>query len=188
MSESSNFLCSQKNPSNVGKWDAFYQSRPESLTYGNTISYVKAAEFFSDIETVEDWGCGGGGFRQFWTKNYVGVDGSRSNFADVKADLATYPSEVEAIFMRHVLEHNVLWKFILSNAVASFRKKFCLVLFTPFVDQTQEIAYYPGLDVPDIAFAIDDITSHFSGLTWRAEQYIVPESQYNTETLFYISR
>jgi len=182
------FTCSQKNPSNLGKWAANYHNRTESYTYGDTISYNKAVEFFTDIETVEDWGCGAGGFRQFWPRTYIGIDGSDSQFADIKTDLVTYRSNAEAVFMRHVLEHNVLWKDILTNAVMSFQRKFCLVLFTPFVEKTKEIAYYNRLDVPDIAFSIEDITNHFSTLNWKLESHDAPGSLYSIETIFYIEK
>ena len=82
---------------------------------------------------IEDWGCGLGGFRAFVPAGkYRGIDGSHSPFADEVVDLTTYTSEAEGVFIRHVLGHDHAWEAILRNAVASFRRKLVLVLFTPF--------------------------------------------------------
>ena len=62
--------------------------------------------------------------------------------------------------MRHILEHNHDWRLVLENALASFDKKFCLILFTPFSDgQTKVLKENKkyGVDVPDISFAKADI-------------------------------
>jgi hypothetical protein len=109
----------QTNPINIGKWNHRYSKmNPNSYSgYGADLSYEKAAAFFSDIDTIEDWGCGSGGFRRFWTKNYIGIDGSNTPFADRIEDLCTYKSDVDGILIRHILEHNVLWEDILKNAV-----------------------------------------------------------------------
>lgn len=183
----------QKRLLNTGKWDATYErdlgAGRTPGGYGNVLSYVKAAEFFSDLDEVEDWGCGKGGFTAFWPKRYVGIDGSATPFADKVVDLTTYTSSAEGILLRHVLEHNALWEDILTNAVASFRRKLCIVLFTPFSEVTRQLAYYEALDVPDISFAREDITRHLSGMQWRMEEYgDLPYTQYGVETLFYVER
>jgi hypothetical protein len=66
--------------------------------------------------------------------------------------------------MRHVLEHNYDWKLILENACNSFTQKMCLVLFTPFSDETKEIAdnLNHGVDVPDLSFDKNELIAIFN--------------------------
>jgi hypothetical protein len=93
--------------------------------------------------------------------------------------------------MRHVLEHNYQWEMILKSALDSFRKKFCLILFTPFVEETKEIAHNRekfGIDVPDLAFRRDDIERHFVGLKWHLIDNIKTKSQYHLEHVYFIWR
>jgi hypothetical protein len=60
--------------------------------------------------------------------------------------------------LRHVLEHSYDWQKILDNAVASFTKRLCIVLFTPFVDQTTLLRTEPDYgEVPVFAFKPDDL-------------------------------
>ena len=99
---------------------------------GHDISYVKAAEFLDDLPLIEDWGCGSTYAGRFFKRaEYIGIDGS-SPMALLKADLQTYQSNVPGILMRHVLEHNRNWQRVLHNAIASFQRKFCLVMFLEF--------------------------------------------------------
>lgn len=101
----------------------------------NQESYKKAAEFLGD--TVEDWGCGTGWSKRHF-KNYKGIDGSPSKLVAEKdiVDLVNYTSSVDNILMRQVLELNIEWRQILENVKKSFKKKFFLVVFTPFVEKT----------------------------------------------------
>lgn len=177
----------------LGKWDGWYKDldmrKPGPFRYGNTVTYSLAAQFLKDVPEVEDWGCGTGGFRRLYTGKYVGVDGSANRFVDKVADLTEYVSEVDGIMMRHVLEHNPDWKDVLDNAVKSFRKKFCLVLFTPFSDETREIARNEahGVDVPDISFRREDIEERLVGCTWKTETYKT-NTGYRVEHIYYIEK
>lgn len=169
----------------VGKWEPYYRDVTEPQAFSDSPTYTLASEWVADCETVEDWGCGLGWMRHFIDAGrYVGVDGSASRFADVVTDLASRDSQPDGIVMRHVLEHNDDWRPILENALRSFRRRFALVVFTPFADTTHEIG---RTDVPVISFAKNDLTSLFAGLDWT-EQQISTDSQYGTETVFYISR
>lgn len=174
---------------NVGKWDHWYcrgQELPQA--YGDTVTYKLGAEHLADCAVVEDWGCGKGWFRTFIPNGrYRGIDGSQTPWADIVADLTEYRSDVPGVFMRHVLEHNYRWADILTNAVASFRQRFALVLFTPLVDATVELAYNDDPGVPDLAFSLDDVASHLDGLSWSYET-IPTDTQYETETIFLVER
>ena len=100
-------------------------------------------------QTVEDWGCGLGWFRRYISppREYLGIDGSASPFADIVHDLRTYRSgKPHGILMRHVLEHNHHWKPILDNAIASFTKGLCLILFTPWQVKTSVLAIIKSTD------------------------------------------
>lgn len=175
----------------LGKWDGWYINVKQmgSFRYGNTVTYQFAEEFLKGL-AVEDWGCGTGGFKRIHLGPYVGVDGSKTPFVDKIADVREYKSKVEGIMMRHVLEHNLDWSKVLHNAVESFQKRFCLVLFTPFTDQTQVIAQNKkhGVDVPDISFNKQDLQGYFKGLKWRLEENVASKTFYNLEHIYYVQK
>jgi hypothetical protein len=179
-----------KPSSNVGKWDEWYKNLQRASLYGDTVTYRLAAAFLADVTEVEDWGCGGGGFKSFCRARYVGVDGSKTPFADRVVDLTTYTSRVEGIVMRHVIEHNYSWKEVLDNAVNSFTRKFCLVLFTPFGPKTREVAHNRawGVDVPDLSFCRADIEERFAGLRWELFDNIATDTQYGVEHVYLVWR
>jgi hypothetical protein len=178
--------------SNLGKWDPLYgrmQASDSPLLYGDPTTYLMASSFFVDVEDVEDWGCGGGGFRHFClSRRYVGLDGSRTPFADKIVDLCDYRSTAQGVLLRHVLEHNNDWRSILTGAVQSFRKKLCVILFTPFSEQTNDIASNRMIDVPDLSFRREDIEQFFDGLTWRLLANIQTRSQYEVEHVYLVWR
>ncbi len=115
------------------KWNGWYENLKltdcGSFKYGDTSTYEMGYNFLESCDKIEDWGCGAGGFKRFFKNlnKYVGVDGSKTPFADIKTDLLIYNSNVDGIFMRHVLEHNYEWKKILENALKSFTQRMCLV-------------------------------------------------------------
>ena len=176
----------------LGKWDDWYKDVKEmgSFKYGNTVTYELAADFLADMAEVEDWGCGTSGFKRFYKGKYTGIDGSANPFVDKVVDLRDYHSSVDGIMMRHVLEHNYKWDKVLPNAVDSFNKKFCLILFTPFMDTTREIAHNKkhGVDVPDIAFSRKDIERFFEGLKWRLQDNIRTRTGYRVEHVYYVEK
>ena len=180
--------------SNAGKWDAWYKdvqrTENDAFLYGDALTYRMAASFFADVDVVEDWGCGRGGFRNFCTSRYVGVDGSRTPYADKIADLADYRTDAEGILLRHVLEHDYNWEKILANAVKSFRRKLCIVLFTDFSESTRELAHNKalGVDVPDLSFAQADIEKHLAGNHFKLVKGLVTKSQYKIEHVYFVWR
>lgn len=92
--------------------------------------------------------------------------------------------------MRHILEHNHEWRAVLENALRSFEKRMCLILFTPLADKTTVIATNPGYgDVPDILFAISDLEELFNryNITYTYDTFNT-ETQYNTETIIYLEK
>ena len=175
----------------LGRWDRWYKNVKEagSFRYGDTITYRLAGEFMKDMREVEDWGCGTGGFRKFYSGKYIGVDGSANPFVDKIADLRTYRSNVDGIVMRHVLEHNYDWERILRSALTSFKKKLCIIVFTPFAERTGEIAHNKrfGVDVPDIAFHKDQIPAELYGLRWRMESHAT-NTAYGVEHIYFIEK
>ena len=183
--------------SRAGLWDAFYGSVQTRQMYSDDQTARRGAGFLDvpEVETVEDWGCGLGGFKSFLRddQKYIGIDGSRTPYAAKVTDLIEYRSEVDAIFMRGVLEHNPRWEEILTNALGSFRYRMVLVLFTPFARRTKVIRDYPdwwgsGVTMVDIAFASSDLTRHFAGLEWSVEANVKTNSQYKREHVFYLKR
>ena len=183
--------------SRFGLWNARYAKKKHKRMYGDVLTAKKAAEFFNldDIHQIEDWGCGFGGFRDFIARHqtYIGVDGSDTRFADKIVDLETYQSSVDAVHLRHVLEHNPGWEKILENALASFTKRMVLTIFTPFEPTTKVIAEYPeytGTDIimVDLSLNRDDLVSRFEGLDWSSDEGLVTKTQYNIEHIFYLEK
>jgi hypothetical protein len=181
-----------ENESMLGKWDGWYKNVNTAgpIHYGDEITYRLAGDFMADIDELEDWGCGNGGFRKYYKGKYVGIDGSASKFTDIVADLRTYRSNADGILVRHILEHNYDWKTVLQNAVASFNKKLCIIFFTPFVEETKEIAHNKkhGVDVPDIAFNQKEIEKFFEGLQWRVQENIKTRTGYRVEHIYFIEK
>lgn len=171
--------------SNVGRWNT-WNVGDEPAPYADTESYRIAAEWLDPCSTMEDWGCGRRWFATLRPNGYVGVDGS-GTYADRLVDLVGYRSTVEGILLRHVLEHNHQWHAILDNAVASFTRRMCLIVFTPEVDETRVIAEGEVLRAPDIAFADRDLTDRLAGCRWTVET-IRSASQYGSERIFRIEK
>ena len=165
--------------SSAGNWNSLYRNisvksrDTHPIKFGDGITYRIAAAFLCDVAQVEDWGCGTGAFKEYCLVGYVGIDGSKSPYADRIADLSTYRSKTPAIHIRHVLEHNHDWEAILANAVASAEQKLCLCLFTPFATSTVEIATNT-----DITFRyyhcrarrLSGISKACRGVFWRTYQ------------------
>lgn len=176
----------------LGKWDGWYKDVKEmsSFRYGDTVTYKLAADFLADMDEVEDWGCGTGGFKRFFKGKYVGVDGSKTPFVDKVADLREYRTSVDGIMMRHVLEHNNDWKKVLTNALASFNKKFCFIIFTPFSNGETKILKENlkyGVDVPDISFAKEELEKYLTGITWRMKTHKT-KTGYGVEHIYYVEK
>ncbi len=179
------------------KWNEWYKDLTKndigSFKYGDTITYQLGYNFLQTCDKIEDWGCGVGGFKRLFINEdlnkYIGVDGSKTPFADIKTDLKNYTSNVDGIFMRHVLEHNYEWQIILENACKSFNKKMCLILFTPFSDVTKEIAHNlkHGVDVPDISFDKNELINIFEKYNIKHELTTIQSNTgYNIEYILYL--
>lgn len=173
--------------SNMGLWESWYVGLTDPQPYGDDTTYQRGADWLSDCELVEDWGCGKGWMRKFVSTGYRGIDGTASMFADIVADLVAYRSTVPGVFMRHVLEHDYRWREILENAVASFTERMVLVVFTPMAAITHEITFHLTPGVPDMGFAESDLTSCFGDAAWTSET-LQTQTQYGVETIFYIRR
>jgi hypothetical protein len=175
----------------LGKWDSWYSDlTDEPRPYAATETYRLGADWLAPCSLVADWGCGGGFLtRYIEPERYRGIDGSATPFADVIADLAEYRSEAPGIFMRHVLEHDLRYADILDNALASFTERMALVLFTPLVESTHVAAWNDDPGVPDIAFALSDLTDPMdaAGVLWSAET-LATESHYGSETIIYMRK
>jgi len=178
---------------NFGKWDKWYEtldaSQPGKM-YGDAITYRLAAAFLAGCEEVEDWGCGRGAFREFCPGRYIGVDGSKTPYAEKIAELTSYRTKADGIMLRHVLEHNYNWPRILDNAVASFRKRLCIVIFTPFSDTTRELRHNrkSGVDCPDLSLSTADIEARLTGLKFKLMANLKSASQYHVEHVYFVWR
>jgi hypothetical protein len=172
--------------SNLGKWDRWHALiGDEPAPFGLSVTYELGAQWLAGCDRIEDWGCGRGWLsRLIPPDRYCGIDGSRTPFADVIADLAVYRSTVPGVFIRHVLEHNRQWAEILDNALASATERLFVAIFTPLAERTLQIAFASDLGVPDISFRLADLTDRIdaAGFGWTAETLETP-TQYGVETV-----
>lgn len=174
----------KKDDGIIGKWT--YGASP-SFAYGGEASYVKAMEFLDGPYIIEDWGCGTAWARKYVKRGrYIGLDGSWSMHCDQIVDLREYKSSADAILLRHVLDHNWEWRKILENALASFQKKLCLILFTPFGPETKQIAT-TWETVPDISFKKEEILEYLKPFQFT-EETMDSHTQYRKEHLFFVTR
>lgn len=178
-----------KQRSNRDRWANWYAGLTEPAPYGDSASYRILAEHVADCATVEDWGCGKGWMRNFIPDDrYRGVDGTHTMFADEVADLCRYRSDVDGIVMRHVIEHEWEWNLVLANAMASFRRRFALALFTPLQDETRQIDHTMIVEVPDIGFAEADIVAHFNGLPYERIVLDPSPTKYGIEHIYLVEK
>jgi hypothetical protein len=169
----------------VGRWEGRYRNAKQ-FAYGDDTTYKKGIAFLDGGGVIEDWGCGTAYAKNFVRKSeYVGIDGSRSDYVDKVVDLRSYTSEVDCVFMRHILEHNRAWRKILANAINSCKKRMVLILFTPFSAETQQIGR--SLGVPDISFKKEEVTEFFEQFEY-VEETLKTDTQYGVEHIFYIKK
>ncbi len=129
--------------------------------------------------------------RQFYRPDqYVGVDGTRSPFADVVADLAVRTSSPYGIFCRGVLEHNPQWEQILANLLSSFRWRAFVAVFTPVRTAgapVEQIGFTDELGVPDLSFTEAALTGPMGSLLVKAES-ITSVTAFGSERLFFLEK
>ena len=165
-------------------------NEPSSFRYGDTPTYEIASKFLEDCQSIEDWGCGAGGFMRYCDRA-IGVDGSDTPFASKKfIDLQNYTTDCEAIHMRHVLEHNYGWQKILINALNSARKKLVVTLFIPLNDETKQLAHNKphGVDVPDMQISESDFLSivNLKNPSKMTRQILNTDTSYGREEIILI--
>lgn len=176
-------------------WAYDYPEGADVRPFGDETTYRTGLGWlYGQCDDVQDWGCGPAYGRRFCPpgKSYLGVDGSSSSagLADVVCELTAWHPDPKpgGIFMRHVLEHNEFnWQDILRNALESFDRRFCLVVFTPFTALATHRIRPPGDPYCDLAFNYGDLTSRLDGHRWRLEA-LPTDTQYGSETIFYIER
>jgi glycosyltransferase involved in cell wall biosynthesis len=171
-----------------GEWD--YQNLTLSQD-GDDTSYQKGVTFLDGHGAIEDWGCGLAHAKKF-VKNsrYIGIDGRPGRFVDNVVDLREYTSNADCILLRHVLEHNHDWRRILANAVASFRKRMAIIVFTPLTETTRRIASSQTIaasPIPEISFRKEDLTEFFKRHKYT-EESLKTNTRYKMEHIFYIER
>ncbi len=123
------------------------------------------------------------------------MDGSKSQYASVTADLVTYRSEPDGLHVRHVLEHNPEWRMILRNALASFRYRAVVTIFTPLSKQEKVLARYPdfngtGVEMVDISLPKSELETLISesGARLIRQKRLRTRTQYREETIYFLSR
>jgi len=177
-------LSQKTKESMLSKWD---YSGVDSVCYSdaNQESYKKSAEFLGD--SVEDWGCGTGWSKRFF-KSYRGIDGSAHYNVDEIVDLTTYTSTGNNILIRQVLELNVEWRKVLDNAKKSFKDRLCIVIFTPFTEETH-VAEVEESGISIIYFNKQDVLDYFPSSEFVVKEEVIKTQQgYNQDWIIYIER
>jgi hypothetical protein len=143
----------------TGLWKAWWNGHERIKPYtvlGDPLSARRAAQLLNrrQIHTVADWGCGMAGLKPMLRpdQQYIGIDGTKGPCVDIVADLCNFRQAADAVHMRHVLEHNLGWRTILDNAIASARHTLIVTLFTrwatgPTVDRRKSGTIYPVLRI-----------------------------------------
>jgi GT2 family glycosyltransferase len=75
---------------------------------------------------------------------------------------------------------------VLENALFSAQKRLCIILFTPFQNETTTIGMNFN-EIPDIGFRLADITDLIEGRGAYAVETVNTETQYGVEHLIYVT-
>jgi hypothetical protein len=153
----------------------------------------RGAVYLSGLGRVEHWECGTAYFKRLVRAGcYHGINSRPSSGSDRVADLASYTSAADGIFLHHVLEQDLRWRRILRNALTSFRHRLVLVVSTPFVRATEEHHRRErsdcGESVPAIRFCRGDLIREFGSLPFRLEENVPTVSPFGREHVFYLNK
>lgn len=192
---------SPSSASYLSAWDKLWKGRSKDE---KDISLLRVVDFINDdeeVKTLEDWGCGICICQKYFRPDisYTGVDGTKVLETVKVADLNEYKSKVDAIFMRHVLEHNPNWRQMLQNLLDSFTRKAIIMVFTPFSKEAHDTSVPSGyvgvnnkgekVSVPDINMVRSDFEEI---LKKNNVSYAVKEMNtktvYGMDTVFYLSK
>jgi len=171
----------------MDKWNEVYAAMDfNTVKHSDILSYKKGFDWLKSCETIEDWGCGTGGFKfTDGVKNkYIGIDGSNTPIADIKTDLSTYKSEVHGIFMRQVLEYNENWKQIFDNACKSFKEKLCVVITSSFPEVDNNGIKTYTVDQREFFEIIENNNCVYTSEVIQNKT----DDTYNIETIIYITK
>jgi hypothetical protein len=117
--------------------------------------------------------------------NYIGIDGSKTPFADNFVDLVLTGLPPQPYSFATCWSTTTLGTDSIVRSTV-FQNKLCLILFTPFAPETKEIGHDKGIDVPDLSFNRQDIELHFSGLKWTLIKDIQTKSHYGIEHVYLV--
>lgn len=190
-------------PSYVNVWTEFWKSRSSEE---KDQMIAQSADYFNSdpsIKTLEDWGCGVCILGKYLRKDieYLGVDGSPVNspFKTVVSDLRNHKSTPDAVYIKHVLEHNPEWETILRNFLTSFKKLGMIIIFTPMSSTDKDVvlkSVFSGtnenkdhVDIPDISISkskFEKILDEYENITYTSSS-TQWSSQYQVETIYHFA-
>lgn len=167
-----NIIKNSNKISRLGLWNNFWSSRINRKSKECIIiNYCKQLIIKNNITSMEEWGCGQAKIKSLIPNiKYLGIDGSNTGYQNKIYDLVEYKSNIECIFMKHVLEHNVEWKKILENLIESFQKLCIIVIHTPYQDTTKVLGYSLNeinkygynINLEKIGFSKSDLSNIFN--------------------------
>ena len=172
----------------INPWSYNHLTHPRP--YGSTITYQHALDWLKPCSLVEDWGCGPGYFGTLLPPDitYRGIDMAVSPWGSATAtDLAAYTSNTPGILMRHILEHNYSWRTILQNALSSFTKRMCLILFIPPCEGPEAINRASKGQIPEWELPKPTLLSMLQ--PYLKDTLTLPtRSQYGSEIIYFLER
>jgi hypothetical protein len=186
--------------SKKGLWNSRYLNIEKRKMYADEKTAVLASTWLNipEILVIEDWGCGYGGFMNYiWPhQSYIGIDGSNTKYADKIEDLVLYKTKVDAIHMRHVLEHNENWRIILKNFLESFTKRGVITFFTPFAEKETIIDFDPNWEnsnnqMVTMSLPLDEIYAiikEYKDIEYITEMNLITNSHFKIEHIFYFKK
>lgn len=169
-----------------------YEGRGQ-IKYGHPESYARPAAWFDEVGGVlEDWGCGCCGMKEHVKVcQYIGIDGSRNDYADKFEDLRDYKSECDCILLRGVIDHNEEWEKVLTNAISSFKRRMVVMIFHDLGPRTKVLFRHTNrafAGVPDLQFSLEDLMRYMLPYLVKVECIPADGNSPNNETLFYLEK
>ena len=123
---------------------------------------------------------------------YRGIDRDPSAACDQTADLAGYTSTTDGLLLRHVLEHNLHWRGVLRNALASSAAAWSWSYPHRSSEPPRSTTAWRGPprapSLPEIRFCRGDLVREFRGVPFRLEENVPTDSPFGREHVFYLCK
>ena len=175
----------------VDGWAEIHADAQDPRAFGEALTYAIAASYLRGCAEVHDWGCGTGYLRGYVPEGqpYLGIDGTRTQWANVVTDLTDWKTPAEGVVLRHVLEHNPAWRTVLQNAVRSTRVRLAVIFFVPLCEGSAEQDMTPWGPYRNLALPGDGVVEIIEReLHIEAHYTIATDTEFGSETMILAAR